>query len=79
MLNAILTLVSLNVFIWTRLTDLALQIRLSVTCSLLLAIFAWASWYAWRSLTRNQYRKARQQAAFLQTLESMTDQEASQT
>ena len=49
-LNAVLILVSMNIFIWSSVVDTTLQIRLSIFGSLLLGLFAYGNWFSWYQL-----------------------------
>ncbi len=64
-LNSILISVALNLFIWTKLRDSSLALTLSVFGTVSCIIFAIASWYTWRKLAATEYRKVKEQAAFL--------------
>jgi hypothetical protein len=76
-INSVLILFSLNLFVWTRVVGYCLQVRLSVILSLIVGLFAWGNWFAWRDLTLTNYRKVRSQAAFLRARKfDSADQEA---
>ena len=64
-LNAILIGISLNVFMWQQLGDLPLFWTISIAGSALASVMALGSWFSWRELARNEYRKVREQAEFL--------------
>jgi hypothetical protein len=72
-LNSVLILVSLDVFIWTRIADADLRIGLLIFCNLLLCLFAYGNWFSWRQLCLTYYRKAKAQSAFLRAAQSTRD------
>jgi hypothetical protein len=69
-LNAILILVSLNTFIWTRIADSDMRVRLSLLGSVTVGLFACGNWLAWRQLNLSNYRKAKAQSAFLRAIKA---------
>ena len=64
-LNSMLISVALNLFIWIRLRDSSLALTLSAFGTVACLIFTIASWYTWRKLAATEYRKVKEQAAFL--------------
>jgi hypothetical protein len=64
-LNAVLIAVALNLFIWIRLSRSAVAPLLSLFGTVTILLFALASWYTWKKLTVTEYRKVKEQAAFL--------------
>jgi hypothetical protein len=64
-LNAVLIAVALNLFIWIRLSRSAVAPLLSLFGAVTILLFALASWYTWKKLTVTEYRKVKEQAAFL--------------
>ena len=64
-LNSVLIAISLNVFLWTRLSDFPLTKSLSLFATIAFLTFAAASWYTWRKLTVTEYRKVQEQAEYL--------------
>ncbi len=64
-LNSALILLTLNLFIWTQLPRLSLKIRASFWGSLLCTLLMCGTWFAWYKLTSNDYRKVKEQSAFL--------------
>jgi hypothetical protein len=75
-LNAVLIVISLNGFIWTQVCDRRWRTGLAIFCSIAVGLFALANWFAWRQLSQVNYRKVREQAAFLRSVESADGQEA---
>jgi hypothetical protein len=69
-LNTLLTLVSLDIFIWTRVTGTSLRLRLTIFGSLALALFALCNWFSWRQLSLASYYKIKRQSAFLRAMQS---------
>jgi hypothetical protein len=69
-LNGALILVSLNIFIWTRIHDYYLRPKLSVFCSLIIGLFTYGNWFSWRQLNLTNYRKVQKQSAFLRAIKS---------
>jgi len=72
-LNAVLILVSLNIFIWTRVAGNYWRVRLSIFGSLLLGLFAYGNWFSWYQLMLAYYNKIKQQAVFLRAIQSAED------
>jgi hypothetical protein len=64
-LNSVLIAVALNLFIWMRLATSPLAFSLSLFGTVAVLLFAIAPWYTWRKLTVTEYRKVKEQAAFL--------------
>lgn len=64
-LNLVLTIVFLNLFIWTRLSSATLAPKLSLFATLALLTLVLACWYAWRSISISEYRKIKEQSTFL--------------
>ncbi len=69
-LNSVLILISLNVFIWTRIADDNLRGKLFIFCSLLLCLFTYGNWFSWRQLSLTYYSKAKGQSTFLRATQS---------
>lgn len=74
-LNTVLILISLNGFIWTQVGDRRWKARLAIFCSIAVGLFAVGNWFAWRQLSMANYRKVREQSAFLRSVESADEQE----
>jgi len=68
-LNAAFILVSLNIFIWTRVAGNYWRVRLSIFGSLLLGLFAYGNWFSWYQLMLAYYSKIKQQAVFLRAIQ----------
>ena len=69
-LNAVLLLVSLNLFTWTQIADVALRWRISLFGSLFWIALACGTWFTWYRLTLNNHRRAKEQAEFLRALKA---------
>jgi hypothetical protein len=69
-LNALLTLVSLDIFVWTRVTDASWRLKLTIFGSLALALFALGNWFSWRQLSLASYHKIKRQSTFLRAVQS---------
>ena len=67
-LNALLILVSLDIFVWTRVTGTS-RLRLTVIGSLALALFALWNWFSWRQLSLASYYKIKWQSGFLRAVQ----------
>ncbi|MCP4536302.1 MAG: hypothetical protein GY832_04075 [Chloroflexi bacterium] len=74
-LNTILILITQNMFIWTWVGDRRLRVGLGIFCNIAVGLFAFANWFAWRQLSLANYRKVREQSAFLRSVESSNEQE----
>ena len=75
-LNSVLILITLNGFIWACVANRQLQVGLTIFASIAIGLFALANWFAWRQLSQVNYRKVREQATFLCSIESAGEQEA---
>lgn len=69
-LNASLIAVALNVFVWVRIPQSPIALRLSVVGTLSLILLAALSWFAWWTITKTEYKKVAEQAKFLESIES---------
>jgi hypothetical protein len=69
-LNATLIVVALNLLIWIRMPGPRLALSLFGTVAGFL--FAISSWYSWRNLSITEYRKVKEQAAFLAAEERLS-------
>ncbi|MFN2516555.1 MAG: hypothetical protein ABR556_10125 [Pyrinomonadaceae bacterium] len=65
-LNSMLIAIALNIFIWSRLANSSLTFSLSLFGTTACLLFAIASWYTWKKLSVTEYRKMKEQAAFLE-------------
>ena len=63
--NAAMLAVATNVFVWTRLEDAAVRAPISAFATVFWVALAVGAWYSWRRLDGNDYRRCREQAAFL--------------
>lgn len=63
--NSILIIISLNTFIWANFSNSSFAISISVFGSISLLVIAFGAWFAWRNLTKNEYRKIKEQAEFI--------------
>jgi hypothetical protein len=70
-LNALLILISMDIFVWTRLTGDSLRLKLTLFGSLALALFALGNWFSWRQLSLANYHKIKRQSAFLRAVHSV--------
>lgn len=64
-LNAVMIGLSLNILTWTRFAALERAWLLSLAGTVVCAAVAAGSWFAWKSLAKAEYRKIREQSAFL--------------
>ncbi len=64
-LNALLILISSNVFIWTRIPNESLKINLSIFCSIFMLLFTLGCGFSWQQLMFEYYRKVKTQSEFL--------------
>ena len=64
-LNCVLIVVFLDLFIWIKLSGSPLALHLYLCGTIGGLLFAVASWYSWRKLTMTEYRKVKEQAAYL--------------
>jgi MFS family permease len=64
-LNSVLIAAALNLFVWLRLAGTPAALPLSIFGTILFLLFAAACSYTWRKLTLTEYRKVKEQAAFL--------------
>lgn len=72
-LNSVLIAVTLNLFIWGKLQSSQPRRLLSLFGTAASLSFALASWYTWKKLTVTEFRKVKEQAAFLQAQEGRFD------
>jgi len=63
--NAILIVLALNLFIWLRLPETAPRLALTIAGSIIFLLIAWSCQYAWKKLSHSEYRKVKEQAAFM--------------
>jgi len=63
--NSILISIGLNFFIWTNFSGSSFTLTVSVFGTIFLLLIALGAWFAWRNLTQNEYRKIKEQAAFI--------------
>jgi hypothetical protein len=63
-LNAVLTALALDLFLWRRVGGPAAA-RLALFGTGALLALAWGCWYSWRALTVTEYRKVAEQADYL--------------
>lgn len=66
-LNAVLTALALDLFLWRQVTGPP-AVRLALFGTVALLALAGACWYSWRALTVTEYRKVREQAAYLRAV-----------
>lgn len=63
--NAVLILISANLFIVTQVSSRDLQTKLFIWVNLLVGFVAYFSWYSWYQLQDTQYRRLKDDAAFI--------------
>lgn len=64
-LNSILIAIALNLFVWIRLPQSPAALSLSLFGTIAALSFAVGAWYTWQKLSVTEYRKVKEQAAFL--------------
>ena len=64
-LNSILIAIALNLFVWIKLPQSRVALLLSLFGTTAALSFAVGAWYTWRKLSVTEYRKVKEQAAFL--------------
>ena len=67
-LNFLLILITFNVFVQARVTDNLLRANLLTFGNILLALLTFLSFYSWNSFVRTEFRKVKEQAAFLKAM-----------
>lgn len=67
--NTVGILITLHLFVWTRVADRVLRGQLAIFGTLCLLTLIASLWFAWRQLVITDYRKVRDQAAYLRRLE----------
>jgi hypothetical protein len=67
--NLILVLISCNAFLWIHLYAMENILYVSILSSIILLLLIFASWFSWRSLVLNEYRKIKEQAQFIQSVQ----------
>jgi len=65
--NSVLIAVTLNMFVWMQFADHRLAWPVSAFVSVIMLALSAASWFAWRKLAMNEYRKIDEQAAFIES------------
>ena len=63
--NAVLILIAANFFIATQVSTRGLQNKLFIWVNLLIGFIAFFSWYSWLQLQETQYRRLKDDAAFI--------------
>ena len=63
--NALMIGACLNIFLWRQNSEHTQVIGISLFGSFSCLILAISSWFAWRNLTKNEYRKIKEQSGYL--------------
>lgn len=63
--NAIMIGINLNLYLWLQHSDYSHVTNISIIGSLLSLVLAVASYFAWRNLTRVEYRKIKDQSKYI--------------
>lgn len=74
-LNSILILLTLNLFVWTRIPDFHLKIQMSLFGSFFCIFLICGTWFSWYRLTLNDFRRVKEQASFLRQFQFQSKKE----
>jgi hypothetical protein len=71
-LNSTLILITSNLFIWIRVPDFFLRIKVSFFSSIFCSLLTYGTWFSWYKLTLNDYRRVKEQSTFLRQFKSQS-------